>query len=390
MRSDSPLVLQVLVFALVTAAFTTIYITQPVLPVLRQEFAAGATQASFTIAAVILGIALSNLPFGMLADRCPIKPIILTGGVVVAGCGLLSAAASSLPLLIAARFVQGLFIPALTTCLAAFLARRLPAASLNLVMGSYVSATVAGGLGGRLLGGWLHPPFHWRYALVSASILVLAATLAAVLGLPRERPGTDTDSPAAARPPGFAKLMARRDLARIYLVAFTALFVFSSLFNYLPFYLTAPPFSMRTETITLIYLVYVTGIIIGPFAGNLAGRLGDGPTTALGAAVFALSIGLTLIPYAAAVAVSLVGVCTGFFTIHAAAAGSLNRRLTASRGRANSLYVLFYYLGGASGIALGGQAFRLAGWGGVAALGCGVLALPFTVGVLEWRRQKRG
>ena len=25
-------------------------------------------------------------------------------------------------------------------------------------MGSYVSATVLGGLGGRLLGGWIHPP----------------------------------------------------------------------------------------------------------------------------------------------------------------------------------------------------------------------------------------
>lgn len=386
MKSDSPLVLQALVFALVTAAFTTIYITQPVLPVLRQEFSAGETLASFTIAAVTLGIAVSNLPFGMLADRFTIKPIILTGGLVVAGCGLLSAAASSLTLLIAARFVQGLFIPALTTCLATFLARRLPVASLNVVMGSYVSATVAGGLGGRLLGGWLHPPFHWRYALVSASILVLMATLAAVLWLPRERP----DTIAGSNHTGFAGLMAQRELVRIYLIAFSVLFVFAPLFNYLPFYLAAPPFSMRTETITMVYLVYVTGIVIGPLAGKLARRLGDGPTTALGAVVFALSIGLTLIPSVVVIAFSLVGVCIGFFTIHAAAAGSLNRKLTASRGRANSLYVLFYYLGGAAGITLGGQAFRLAGWGGVAGLGGAVLILPFVLGLLEHRDGKRG
>jgi YNFM family putative membrane transporter len=385
MRSDSPLLLQILVFALVTAAFTTIYITQPVLPVLRQEFSAGETLASYTIAAVVLGIALSNLPFGMVADRFSIKPIILTGGIVVAGFGLLSAAASSLALLIAARFVQGLFIPALTTCLAAFLARRLPVASLNVVMGSYVSATVAGGLGGRLLGGWLHPPFHWRYALVSASILVLAATLAAVLWLPRER----LEATAAADRPGIMALMAQRELLRIYLTAFSVLFVFSPLFNYLPFYLTAPPFSMRTETITMIYLVYVTGIIIGPMAGKLAQRFGDGLTTALGAVVFAVSIGLTLIPSVTAIVFSLVGVCIGFFTIHAAAAGSLNRRLSANRGRANSLYVLFYYLGGAAGITLGGQAFRLAGWAGVAGLGCGALILPFVLGLLEHRRGKK-
>ncbi len=379
------MLLQALVFALVTAAFTTIYVTQPVLPVLRQEFSAGETLASLTIAAVVLGIALSNLPFGMLADRFTIQPIILAGGVMVAAFGLLSAAASNLTLLIAARFVQGLFIPALTTCLAAYLARSLPLASLNVAMGSYVSATVAGGLGGRLLGGWIHPPFHWRYALVSASILVLLATLAAVVRLPRERPNIPADSGR----PGFAGLMARPELQRIYLIAACIFFVFSSLFNYLPFYLSAPPFSMPTELITLVYLVYVTGIIIGPLAGKLAHRFGEGPTTAAGAVVFALSIALTLIPSVWVIAFGLLGVCTGFFTIHAAAAGALNRRLTASRGRANSLYVLYYYLGGAAGITISGQAFRLAGWSGVAGLGGAVLVLPFWMGLLEYRKNKK-
>ena len=43
----------------------------------------------------------------------------------------------------------------------------------------------------------------------------------------------------------------------------------------------------------------------------------------------------------------------------AAAAGSLNRKLTSSRGRANSLYVLSYYLGGAVGITLSLDALLL-------------------------------
>jgi hypothetical protein len=43
---------------------------------------------------------------------------------------------------------------------------------------------------------------------------------------------------------------------------------------------------------------------------------------------------------------SLAGMCAGFFAIHAAAAGALNGKLTTSRGRANALYILFYYAGG--------------------------------------------
>ncbi|HEX9475198.1 MAG TPA: MFS transporter, partial [Candidatus Dormibacteraeota bacterium] len=141
---SSGLRLQAIVFCLVAASFTAVYITQPVLPVLQVEFGVSETTASLTVSAVILGIALANLPFGVLADRYPIRPILLGGAAVVSAASLLCAATKGIWLLIAARFVQGLFIPSLTTCLAAYLARSLPLARLNVVMGSYVSATIAG------------------------------------------------------------------------------------------------------------------------------------------------------------------------------------------------------------------------------------------------------
>jgi YNFM family putative membrane transporter len=381
-KTDRSFALQILVFSLVCAAFTTIYITQPVLPVLQREFRVDETRASYTIAAVILGIALSTLPFGILADRYPIRPIIMIGGLVVSACGFLSAIASNLSVLIVSRFIQGLFIPSLTTCIAAYLARTLPRESLNVVMGSYISATVTGGLGGRLLGGWVHPPLHWRYAFVSASILLLAATVAAFRWLPREK-GNPTTEASNAR---FTHLL--KKLLPFYLVAFGAFFVFSSIFNYLPFYLSGPPFHARTEVITLMYLSYVIGIIIAPLAGKLSNRIGNGSTMILGALIFGLSIGVTLIRSMAAIMVSLTGICAGFFAIHAAAAGALNRRLSDSRGRANSIYVLFYYLGGTIGITLSGYAYGFAGWLGVTTLGWTMLLIPFGTGISERLKRK--
>ena len=377
--------LQVLVFSLVCAAFTTIYITQPVLPVIRAEFGVDATTASYTIAAVVFGIALANLPFGILSDRYPVRPIILFGGVMVAACGLFCAMTGSLTLLIAARFVQGLFIPALTTCLAAYLARTLPVQSLNVVMGSYVAATVAGGLGGRLLGGWIHPPLHWRFAFVSASLLVLAATGAAVRMLPRDERLVAHESSGA----GFLRLLANQEFLRIYLVAFGSFSVFSSVFNYLPFYLSGPPFQARTEIITLMYLSYVVGIIIGPLSGKLSNRFGNGRTMLVSSIVFGLAIVATLVKSLPVIIVSLVGICAGFFAIHASAAGALNRKLTSGRGRANSLYVLFYYLGGAGGITLSGHAYAIYGWHGVAGLAVATLLIPFTTGVAEIAAEKK-
>ena len=64
MTHDSYVKLQIIFFALVSASFTNIYITQPVLPVLQNEFSADMVRVSFSVSTVILGIAASNLLFG--------------------------------------------------------------------------------------------------------------------------------------------------------------------------------------------------------------------------------------------------------------------------------------------------------------------------------------
>jgi MFS transporter, YNFM family, putative membrane transport protein len=383
MESKGTAGLQLLVFSLVAAAFTTIYITQPVLPVIQTEFGVDEFQASLTVSAVILGIALANLPFGMIVDRYSIRPIIISGACIVVACNLVSAVTKQFWLLVAVRFLQGLFIPSMTTCLAAFLARSLPHNRLNVVMGSYVSATVAGGLSGRLLGGWIHPPLHWRYAFISAAVFLAIAAVSALRVLPKTAQSIEKQDSES----GFLSLALRKDIFPILAVSFSTFFVFSSIFNYLPFYLSSPAFGIGTRGITFLYLSYIVGIIIGPLAGKLSNRFGNGGTMAAGALVFASSIGLTFIHSIWGIACGLFGVCAGFFTVHASAAGTLNWRLTEGRGRANALYVLFYYLGGSAGITLSGYAWRLAGWPGVAVLCFGVLLIPVFIGIQETKRK---
>jgi len=385
MSKHSHLRLQLVVFTLVAASFTNIYLTQPVLPVLQAEFSATTLQVSFTVAAVILGIALANLPFGVLVDRLPIQPIILTGGIAVALGGLICAVTDDLWILIGARFLQGLFIPALTTCIAAYLAKTLPIERLNVVMGAYVSATVVGGLGGRLLGGWIHPPLHWRYAFVSAAVLILVATFLALKQLPSQ-PKIETQS---REQPRFLSLLGRWELVRIYLAAAGGFFIFSSVFNYLPFRLAAAPFSFSTELITLLYLVYVMGIFMGPLSGRISNRIGSGNTLIGGTLLLGSSVALTLLPSITAIILGLLGLCAGFFAVHAAAVGSLNRRLTGGQGRANALYVLFYYVGGWIGITGSGFAYTQWGWQGVILICLLLLILPFMAGLGERRDVRR-
>ncbi|MBI5923332.1 MAG: MFS transporter [Betaproteobacteria bacterium] len=380
--SERPLgATQILIFGLVAAAFTNIYLTQPVLPVLANEFGVDAAGASLTVSMTVLGIAMSNLLFGRLGDRYPLRPILLIGGVMVALAGIFAALTESFSLLVAARFTQGLFIPALTTCVAAYLANNVPLASLNVALGAYVSATVVGGLGGRLLGGFLHPPLHWRYAFVSAAVLLIVSALAAARWLP----GVNARPHHSEGEVGYRALLSSWSVLRMYCVGFGAFWVFSTTFNFLPFHLSEPPISASTHLITFLYMAYLIGAVMGPLAGRLANRFGSGRTLVVGALLFEASLAGMMLPSIPLVVLALLGSCAGFFTIHAAAAGALNSRLTSSRARGNALYVLFYYVGGALGITAGGYAWRHGGWPAVLGLNALVLIIPFLVGVYEMR-----
>lgn len=370
------------VFMLTAASYVQIYLTQPVLPVISRSFQVDAWTASLTVSLVIGGIAVGQVFWGWLADRQGIRPIILIGAVGLGACGLVASASTGMAGLALARLGQGLFIPAVSTCLAAFLAKSLPPDRVAVVLGAYVSATVTGGLLSRLFGGWGHWLLGWRWSFVIGAALVAGA---AAWLLAHLRPADNGDAPAGppAGQPGYWDLLARPELLRVYGAVMGAFFVFSSIFNYMPFRLAGPPFNAPTAVVTLIYLSFVLGIPTGPLAGRIENRLGMGPTVIIGLAVLAGAVLLSKVESGWWVGVALCMVCAGFFTVHAAATGALNQRLTASQGRANSLYVMFYYIAGYSGVTVSGWVFEAAGWEGVTNLGLAMLGIPLAIALWE-------
>ena len=162
--------------------------------------------------------------------------------------------------------------------------------------------------------------------------------------------------------------------------------VFSSIFNYLPFRLAQQPFGFSTQQITLLYLAYVIGIFMGPLAGRTSNRLGSGVTMIGGTVLLGLSVLILLAPSVSAVVAGLMGICAGFFAIHATAVGALNRRIAGGQGRANALYVLFYYLGGWMGITITGLAYQRGGWAAVVGLCLCLLLIPLISAMGELKK----
>jgi YNFM family putative membrane transporter len=122
---------------------------------------------------------------------------------------------------------------------------------------------------------------------------------------------------------------------------------------------------------------------MGPTAGRISNRYGSGNALVAGSIVLGGSLGLILLPSLPAVMLGLLAMCAGFFTVHAAAVGALNRRLSSGQGRANALYVLFYYVGGWLGITGSGFAYTHGGWGAVICTCALLLLIPLGAGIAE-------
>ena len=127
---------------------------------------------------------------------------------------------------------------------------------------------------------------------------------------------------------------------------------------------------------------------MGPIAGRVSNRFGSGVTLIGGGMILVISLFLILMPSIIAVVAGLMGLCAGFFAMHTSAVGLLNSRLISGQGRANALYVMFYYAGGWVGITCCGFAYKYGGWNAVVYLCFAILFIPLSVGIGEFRRER--
>ena len=129
-------------------------------------------------------------------------------------------------------------------------------------------------------------------------------------------------------------------------------------------------------------------MIIAPLSGKFSNHFGNGLTMVLGSLTLGAGLLVSHIPHLGTVAVSMVLACAGFFAVHASAVGGMNRRLPTSRGRANSLYILWYYVGGSVGITVTGHFFKVFGWSGVTGAGLCMVAALLGIGIHETRSNR--
>jgi predicted MFS family arabinose efflux permease len=365
--------------------FINLYSPQAILPLLSQEFGAGAKEISAIITASTLAVAMIAPFSGTVADVLGRKRVIVTAMVVLAIPTVFSAMSESLHALIFWRFVQGLAMPPVFAVTVAYIGEELSPKEATAVTGFYTSGSSLGGFTGRLLTGALADAVNWRFALLTlAALTVIGAVVVAKL-LPRERRFVKSSGLVASGKQMLGHFRNPQLLAT-YAVGFGVLFNFLATFTYISFRLAAPPYNLSPTLLGVIFVTYLTGTAATPLTGRFVGRFGRRNFVLLAIAIWICGIALTLLGPMWVILVGLsISACCGMLC-QAVSTGYVAITAQAGRSSAVGLYVTSFYIGGSCGAAMGGVAWIYGGWPACVAMIAAMLVIMGAIVTLTWRR----
>jgi len=345
------------------AVFADLYVTQPILPVLSQEFGISPATAGLTISLTVLMIAIVSAGYGFLSDLIGRKPVMVASCALLVVPTVLCAAAPSFQLLLVFRALQGLLMPGVTAVAVAYLGDYYAGAELGPKVGGWIAASVAGGLTGRVISGLIAAWIHWRAPFVVFGLLTLVGAVWMARALPPRLTTTRVQLGHAYR--GMFQHFRNRRVVGAFIVGSTVFFAVIGMFTYLPYYLTAPPFRLSTAVVSSAYLVYIAGVLASLISGRLASRVGARALMGAGLVISCLGVLGTLGQFLPTVVLSLIVLCIGMFTVQSTAPAFVNANAVGVKGGAGALYTSFYYFGASFGSVLPGHALQLWGWKGV-------------------------
>ncbi|GAA4941272.1 MFS transporter [Streptomonospora halophila] len=371
------------------ATFAQLYAVQAVLPGLADSFAASASNVALSVSFATGGLAAFVLVWSGIADRIGRVRVMALSLTVSTALGLAAPFAPDMWTLLVLRGLQGAALGGVPAVAMAYLAEEVHAAHLSRVAGIYIAGNTVGGMSGRLVAGAVADLGGWRWGVAADSLLALAALLVFAAAIPRTRGFTPRRGGSSG--PGLARRVRSAvgdpGLIALYCQALFLMGAFVTVYNYLGFRMTGPPFGLSQTLVAFLFVAYLSGTAGSAAAGRLGERLGRRAVLLCGVAGMAASAALLLVPALWAVAAGLLVFTFAFFSAHATASAWVGHRATTARAQAAALYTLAYYLGSSTFGWLGGLFYDAVGWTGVVAYVIALCAASALAGTVLLRRR---
>jgi predicted MFS family arabinose efflux permease len=176
-------------------------------------------------------------------------------------------------------------------------------------------------------------------------------------------------------------------LVATYMVGFNVLFSIVATFTYINFHLAAPPYFLNPSQLSLVFLVYLVGLVVTPLAGISIAKVGSRKTLMTAVLLGMGGMAISMFPPLPAILLGLTLCSSAVFVCQCAASSYIQVAAPAGeQSSATGLYLACYYVGGSVGGVLPGYLWRFGGWNACAMLVLFVQALTLITAGLAWKR----
>lgn len=352
--------LAIALFATVIS-FSTLYIPQPMLPLMAEQFGISAGQSGLLMTVAMLPLAFAPILYGYFLQAIPARLMLIVALSLLAIDQLCFYFVDEFWQLLLLRLIQGMLLPAIFTALMTYCASMVPKAQVRRAMGFYIGATILGGFIGRLAGGIFASSFDWRIAFVVMGLMQILPLLLLM------RVDSDADINFERLNAGsIVRVFRNRNYRYIFIALSSLFFVFSGILNIIPFRLQDIEPGTTPFLISMLYLGYLVGAPVSFFSDSITKRFSD-DRIGLMSGLVVHGFGLLMLLFVAyqGLLLMMFFLAAGFFLIHALLSGLANHLAEEHKAVINGVYVSVYYFSGALGSWLPGYFYEGLGWDGM-------------------------
>ncbi|BBW77153.1 MFS transporter [Klebsiella michiganensis] len=362
------------------AELASLFFIQPLLPVLAVEYDVPVSQVSIILSAETALLAIGLLFTGTLSDHYGRKKLIivslLLGGLLTMLCPLVE----SWAMLVALRAVIGLALSGIAAAATAYISEEVAPVVAGVVTGYFVFGNSMGGMSGRIVASQLIDHISINTIFYGFAISLILVALLVYFLLPASQNFKPTQNLNVLRVvKGAASHFKNKKLALAFVISFIIFGVFTSLYNYLAFFLKGEPFHISPANAGLLSFSFALSFFTAPQAGRLSAKYGSMRVLRALFVMMALGMLLTLTSNVVTFIIGAVIFTGCFFGCHSVGLSWVSKNATHARGQAVALYLFFYYMGGSVIGFVNGFVFHSMGWQGMTGFIIALLAVGAVV-----------
>lgn len=374
----------VLLFACAAGlSVANVYYAQPLLDALARDFAIPHAAVGSIVTATQAGCALALLLVVPLGDLLERRRLMLAQALMLAVALVAVGTARTSALLLTAMLLTGLFGTAMTQGLISYAANAAGDEERGRVVGTAQGGVFIGLLLARVLAGGISDLAGWRCVYLCSAVVTLMLAVFLWRGLPALGSARSTLGYRSLIASMFTLLRRDRVLQIRGMLALLMFAVLNVFWSALVLPLSAPPYGLSHTAIGAFGLAGAVGALAAIWAGRLADRGYERPTSAAALLVLASAwIPLAWMDSSLwALIAGIVLLDLGGQAIHVTNQSLIFRSSPEAHSRLVGAYMLFYSLGSGMGALASTASYARAGWSGVCMLGAGLslAALVFWV-----------